>query len=88
MATRGRPKGSKSKTRTRIVMTNVDLKELQEMTKAEQAELKRLTDLSDRQDQAIAQATDEIKDLQSQVEWYRKQVNHFLALLNILVRGQ
>jgi chromosome segregation ATPase len=34
------------------------------------------------------QASDQISDLQSQVEWYRKQVNHFLALLNILVRGQ
>ena len=50
-------------------------------------ELERLAELSERQDAAIAQATDQIADLQGQVEFYRKQVNHFLALLNILAKG-
>lgn len=84
---RGRPVGSKNKPKTRIVMTNQDLKELQRMTKQEKYEITRLQTLSERQDHAIAQATDQIADLQGQVEFYRKQVNHFLALLNILAKG-
>ena len=82
-----RPKGSKNKPKTRIVMTNEDLRELRRMTRQEKLELVKLQTLSERQDQAIAQATDQIADLQGQVEFYRKQVNHFLALLNILAKG-
>ena len=34
------------------------------------------------------QLADELKNAITEVEWYRKQVNHFLALLNIVIRGQ
>lgn len=34
------------------------------------------------------QLADELKVAITEVEWYRKQVNHFLALLNIVIRGQ
>lgn len=73
---RGRPLGSRNKPKTsKPSMLSV------------QYELAGLRSLSERQDHVIAQATDQIADLQGQVEFYRKQVNHFLALLNILAKG-
>ena len=55
---------------------------------SEQAEtLLRLRNLVDKQDNLIAQANDQITDLRTQVEFYRKQVNHLIALLNILTKG-
>jgi hypothetical protein len=55
---------------------------------AEQAEtLLRLRNLVDKQDNLIAQANDQISDLRACVEFYRKQVNHLIALLNILTKG-
>ena len=53
----------------------------------EQGELSRLQALSKRQDDAIAQSLDEINELRTSVEFYRKQVNHLIALLNILTKG-
>ena len=49
--------------------------------------LLRLRNLVEKQDDTIAQANDEISDLRGQVEFYKKQVNHLLALANILARG-
>jgi uncharacterized coiled-coil protein SlyX len=55
---------------------------------SEQAEtLLRLRNLVDKQDELIAQANDQITDLRTNVEFYRKQVNHLIALLNILTKG-
>jgi uncharacterized coiled-coil protein SlyX len=55
---------------------------------SEQAEtLLRLRNLVDKQDELIAQANDQITDLRQSVEFYRKQVNHLIALLNILTKG-
>ena len=51
------------------------------------AEIDRLKSLCARQDDVVQQARDEISDLRAQVEFYRKQVNHLLALANILARG-
>ena len=51
------------------------------------AVLLKMRNLVDKQDDIIAQATDEVNDLRSQVEFYRKQVNHLIALLNILTKG-
>ena len=51
---------------------------------------KRITELEgliERQDQAGEQGLDEIADLRKQVDFYRKQVNHLIALLNIITRG-
>ena len=54
----------------------------------DQAEvLLKMRNLVDKQDDIIAQATDEVNDLRNQVEFYRKQVNHLIALLNILTKG-
>ena len=49
--------------------------------------LLRLRNLVEKQDDTIAQANDQISDLRGQVEFYRKQVNHLLALANILAKG-
>ena len=84
---RGRPLGSKNKPKNKGG-GRVIKRTLNALDKAHLDELADLRVLSDRQDAAIAQATDEITDLRAQVEFYRKQVNHFLALLNILARGQ
>ena len=51
---------------------------------------KRITSLEgliERQDQAVEQGLDEIAELRKQVDFYRKQVNHLIALLNIITRG-
>jgi len=54
----------------------------------DQAELLlKLRNLVDKQDELIAQANDEVTDLRQSVEFYRKQVNHLIALLNILTKG-
>ena len=51
------------------------------------AVLLKMRNLVDKQDDIIAQATDEVSELRTQVEFYRKQVNHLIALLNILTKG-
>ena len=51
---------------------------------------KRITQLEgliERQDEAVHQGLDEIADLRKQVDFYRKQVNHLIALLNIITKG-
>ena len=53
----------------------------------QQNEINRLNKLVERQDDGIKQGIDQINDLLGQVEFYRKQVNHLLALLNILSKG-
>jgi predicted ribosome quality control (RQC) complex YloA/Tae2 family protein len=54
----------------------------------DQAEiLLKLRNLVDKQDDLISQANDQISDLRTNVEFYRKQVNHLIALLNILTKG-
>ena len=57
------------------------------LNKLKQLEINRLNRLIERQDDGIKQGIDQINDLLGQVEFYRKQVNHLLALLNILSRG-
>ena len=50
---------------------------------------KRITQLEgliERQDEAVQQGLDEIADLRRKVEFYRKQVNHLIALLNIITK--
>ena len=51
-------------------------------------EIERLKAILERQDAAVAQAKDQVSDLLADVEFYRKQINHFLALVNILAKGQ
>jgi len=46
-----------------------------------------LEGLVERQDEAVQQGLDNIDDLRKQMEFYRKQVNHLIALLNIITRG-
>lgn len=46
-----------------------------------------LETLIERQDEAVEQGLDEIAELRKQVDFYRKQVNHLIALLNIITRG-
>jgi len=46
-----------------------------------------LEGLIERQDEAVEQGLDEIAELRKQVDFYRKQVNHLIALLNIITRG-
>ena len=53
----------------------------------QQLEINRLNKLIERQDDGIKQGIDQINDLLGQVEFYRKQVNHLLALCNILSKG-
>ena len=53
----------------------------------QQLEINRLKKLIERQDDGIKQGIDQINDLLGQVEFYRKQVNHLLALCNILSKG-
>jgi chromosome segregation ATPase len=53
----------------------------------EKNQIDKLNWIISKQDETVKQATDQISDLQGQVEFYRKQINHFLALLNILAKG-
>lgn len=69
-----RPKGSKNKPKA---INQIYLKKDNE----------RLNKLISKQDEIVAQAQDQISELQGQVEFYRKQVNHLLALANILAKG-
>ena len=75
---RGRPLGSKNKAKEIIHhMTKEDL-DYHRKILAEKDQLEHEKD----------QLSDELKNAITEVEWYRKQVNHFLALLNIVIRGQ
>ena len=55
--------------------------------RADQVRITELEGLVERQDEAVQQGLDEIADLRKQVDFYRKQVNHLIALLNIITRG-
>lgn len=76
----GRPKGSTNKplSKTEILRQQglKDLKMAEDLAK-----------LVNRQDEVIAQGLDQVDDLLKQVDFYRKQVNHLLALCNILSKG-
>ena len=50
-------------------------------------EINSLKNLIGRQDDQLSQLTDELKDAKEQAEFCRKQINHYLALINILTRG-
>jgi hypothetical protein len=78
-----RPKGSTNKPKLKSPLKDKQLKDI--FTKAE---VERLKGLLARQDAAVEQAKDQISDLMVDVEFYRKQINHFLALVNILAKGQ
>jgi len=54
---------------------------------AHQKEIDRLKNLIARQDDAVELARDQIAELQINLDFYRKQVNHLLALVNILAKG-
>ena len=51
------------------------------------SEVERLKTLIERQDDQLFQLSDELKDAKEQSEFCRKQINHYLALINILTRG-
>ena len=51
------------------------------------SEIDRLKTLIERQDDQLFQLSDELKDAKEQVEFCRKQINHYIALINILTRG-
>ena len=53
----------------------------------QQLEMDRLKMIIARQDDSVEQARDELQDLRDKVEFYRKQTNHYLALINILAKG-
>tara|TARA_R110000822_G_scaffold77412_6_gene185755 strand:+ start:2545 stop:2736 length:192 start_codon:yes stop_codon:yes gene_type:complete len=46
-----------------------------------------LKTLIERQDDQLCQLSDELKDAKEQAEFCRKQINHYIALINILTRG-
>ena len=75
--------GSKNKVKPAFPLKDKEVKE--SYTKAE---VERLKGLLARQDAAVEQAKDQISDLMVDVEFYRKQINHFLALVYILAKGQ
>ena len=51
------------------------------------SEIDRLKNLIARQDDQLFQLSDELKDAKEQAEFCRKQINHYIALINILTRG-
>ena len=51
------------------------------------SEVERLKTLIERQDDQLFQLSDELKDSKEQSEFCRKQINHYIALINILTRG-
>jgi uncharacterized coiled-coil protein SlyX len=55
--------------------------------RADQVRITELEGLVERQDEAVQQGLDEIAEMRKQVDFYRKQVNHLIALLNIITRG-
>ena len=75
-----RTKGSKNKVKDVPIYTEKDVRSLN-------INLDKLSELTMRQDEAVQQGLDEIADLRKQVDFYRKQVNHLIALLNIITRG-
>ena len=50
-------------------------------------EINSLKNLIGRQDDQLSQLSDELKDAKEQAEFCRKQINHYIALINILTRG-
>ena len=78
-----RPKGSTNTPKPAFPLSDKKVKE--SYTKAE---IDRLKALLERQDAAVEMAKDQVSDLLADVEFYRKQINHFLALVNILAKGQ
>ena len=78
----GRPKGSTNKPKSLAQQAKSNIKK--NLHKWEQA---RLEGLVQKQDEVIAQGLDQVDDLLKQVDFYRKQVNHLLALCNILSKG-
>ena len=75
-----RTKGSKNKLKTVAIYTEQDVRDLNNR-------INKLETLTERQDQVVEQGLDEIAELRKQVDFYRKQVNHLIALLNIITRG-
>ena len=51
------------------------------------SDVERLKTLIERQDDQLFQLSDELKDAKEQAVFCRKQINHYLALINILTRG-
>ena len=51
------------------------------------SDVERLKTLIERQDDQLFQLSDELKDAREQAEFCRKQINHYIALINILTRG-
>jgi len=51
------------------------------------SDVERLKTLIDRQHDQLFQLSDELRDAKEQAEFCRKQINHYLALINILTRG-
>jgi len=75
-----RTKGSKNKPKTVAIYSEQDVRDLN-------ARITKLEGLTERQDEAVQQGLDEISELRDKVEFYRKQTNHYLALINILAKG-
>ena len=75
-----RTKGSKNKPK----QETITFKQLNK--RADQVRITELEGLVERQDEAVQQGLDEIADLRRKVEFYRKQVNHLIALLNIITK--
>lgn len=76
-----RTPGSKNKAKPEVIT----FKQLNK--RADQVRITELEGLVERQDEAVQQGLDEIAELRKQVDFYRKQVNHLIALLNIITRG-
>ena len=76
-----RTKGSKNKPKPEVITFR------QLNKRADQVRITELEGLVERQDEAVQQGLDEIAELRKQVDFYRKQVNHLIALLNIITRG-
>jgi hypothetical protein len=75
-----RTPGSKNKSKSVPIYTEQDVRDLN-------ARITKLEGLTERQDEAVQQGLDEISELRDKVEFYRKQTNHYLALINILAKG-
>jgi hypothetical protein len=76
-----RTKGSKNKPKQLPVYTEQDVRDLYEKIGGLELDLEKANEVAE-------QAKDYISDLEASVDFYRKQVNHFLALVNILARGK
>lgn len=79
-----RPKGSKNKVKD----FPVDWQAVKAKRPTATERVKQLEKDLEKANEVAAQAKDYISDLESSVDFYRKQVNHFLALVNILARGK